>query len=266
MQKMVCHGQHTYVYSSVLLQVLSSEHKGGVNIKRLQQEITKVAQKKSVLFAKLVNICIFALLHCCLISRNDITAITMALNGAACYPQACQALSSMLSRNNLNPADITVLFRNFSASDPPPIDLIRIPLFLGKFSVQFSSNGFLKLYISRDLTVFLFAELLVDSLFKPGVKLNPEHKPKYIYLLAYAASVYEISSSKKPGVRKSINKDELKSTTQAIDKVHTICYNNKGSTELIAEITTLFQYIRLYLVNISAKYFFVEHISDFTCV
>lgn len=43
---MVCHGQHTYVYSSVLFQVLSLEHKGGVNIKRLQQEITKCAQKK----------------------------------------------------------------------------------------------------------------------------------------------------------------------------------------------------------------------------
>ncbi|XKL60091.1 hypothetical protein PGB90_001107 [Kerria lacca] len=198
--KMVCHGQHTYVYSSVLFQVLSLEHKGGVNIKRLQQEITKCAQKK-----------------------NDITAITMALNSAANFPQACQALSSMLSRNTLNPADITVLFRNFSAGDPPPIDLIRIPQFL---------------------------ELLIDSLFKPGVKLNPEHKPKYIYLLAYAASVYEISSSKKPGIRKSINKDELKSTTQAIDKVHTICYNNKGSTELIAEITTLFQYIRFPVVSI----------------
>lgn len=87
----------------------------------------------------------------------------------------------------------------------------------------------------------------MDCLFKPGVKVNPEHKPKYIYLLAYAASVYEIASSKKPGIRKSINKDELKSTTQAIDKVHTICYNNKGSTELIAEITTLFQYIRYVL-------------------
>lgn len=57
----------------------------------------------------------------------------MALNSAANFPQACQALSSMLSRNTLNPADITVLFRNFSAGDPPPIDLIRIPQFLGKY-------------------------------------------------------------------------------------------------------------------------------------
>ena len=33
----------------------------------------------------------------------------MALSGAAAYPRACQALSSMLSRNALNPADITIV-------------------------------------------------------------------------------------------------------------------------------------------------------------
>lgn len=56
----------------------------------------------------------------------------MALNGAAGYPQASGALTSMLSKNTLNPADITVLFKNYSAADPPPIDLIRIPQFLGE--------------------------------------------------------------------------------------------------------------------------------------
>lgn len=55
----------------------------------------------------------------------------MALNGAAAFPQACEALSSMLSRNALNPADISVLYRNYSLEEPPPIDLIRTPQFLG---------------------------------------------------------------------------------------------------------------------------------------
>lgn len=192
--KMVCHGQHTYVYSLVLLQVLARENKGGSNMKRLAQEITKCAQQ----------------------SRHDVTPITMALNGAAAHPQACQALTSMLSRNALNPADITVLFRNYSAVEPPPIDLIRTPQFL---------------------------ELLIDSLFKPGVKLNPEHKSKYIYLLAYAASVSEAA-------KKSLNKEELKITMQAIEKVHTICSTSKGSTELIAELSTLYQCIRFPVVSV----------------
>ena len=40
-QKMVCHGQHTYIYAQVMLQILGQEQKGGNNIRRLQQEITK---------------------------------------------------------------------------------------------------------------------------------------------------------------------------------------------------------------------------------
>lgn len=43
---MVCHGQHTYVYSQVLLQILSQEPRGGFMMKRLSQEITKCAQQK----------------------------------------------------------------------------------------------------------------------------------------------------------------------------------------------------------------------------
>lgn len=46
LQRMVCHGQHTYVYSQVLVQVLSQEPKGGFNMKRLSQEITKYALQK----------------------------------------------------------------------------------------------------------------------------------------------------------------------------------------------------------------------------
>ncbi|XP_033222930.1 negative elongation factor D [Belonocnema kinseyi] len=197
--KMVCHGQHTYVYSQVLLQILSQEPRGGFMMKRLSQEITKCAQ----------------------LNRNDVTPITMALNGAAAFPAACQALASMLSRNTLNPADISLLYRNYSVSEPPSIELIRNPQFL---------------------------ELLVDALFKPGVKVNQEHKPKYIYLLAYAASVCEVPPKKL--TPRKINKDELKTTIQAIEKVHNICNNNKGSTELIAELTTIYQCIRYPVVSV----------------
>lgn len=79
-------------------------------------------------------------------------------------------------------------------------------------------------------------------MFKPNVKLNPDHLSKYIYLLAYAASVYEIPAKK--GTPRRINKDELKTTIQAVEKVHGICNINKGSTELIAELNTLYQSIK----------------------
>ncbi|KAH1029334.1 hypothetical protein HUJ05_002593 [Dendroctonus ponderosae] len=148
--KMVCHGQHTYVYSQLVIHILARENKGGSSMKRLSQEITKCAQKKT-----------------------------------------------------------------YNSPDPPPIDLIRTPQFL---------------------------ELLVDALFKPGVKLNPDHKPKYIHLLAYAASVSE--SGAKKGQRRICNKDELQPTVRAIETVHNICNGNKGSSELMAELATIYHSLR----------------------
>lgn len=47
---MVCHGQHTYVYSQVVIHILAREAKGGSSMKRLSQEITRCAQKKYIIF------------------------------------------------------------------------------------------------------------------------------------------------------------------------------------------------------------------------
>ncbi|GAB6023719.1 beta ketoadipyl CoA thiolase, th1 [Chamberlinius hualienensis] len=196
--KMVCHGEHTYLYAQTLLQILSQEPKSGPVIKRLSQEISKYCHHRGL----------------------AVTPITMALNGAAAYPKAAQALMSMLGRDSLNPADITVLFKMYTAPDPPPVELLRLPRLL---------------------------DLLIDSLFKPGTKINPEHKSKYIYLLAYTASVHEIF---KKNQRKSLNKDELKATTQAVEKVHQICIENRGLTELVAEINTLYQCVRFPIVAV----------------
>ena len=46
------------------------------------------------------------------------------------------------------------------------------------------------------------------------------------------------------GQRKNINRDELKPTTQALEKVEALCSKNKSSSELIGDINTLFQNIR----------------------
>ncbi|XP_066249409.1 negative elongation factor D [Euwallacea similis] len=197
--KMVCHGQHTYVYSQLVIHILARENKGGSSMKRLSQEIMKCAQKNG----------------------NDITPITMALNGAAGYQLASQALSAMLSKNTLNPADISVLYKTYNSPDPPPLDLIRTPQFL---------------------------ELLVDALFKAGVKLNPDHKPKYIHLLAYAASVSEVQQKK--GQKRVCNKEELQPTIRAIETVHNICNGNKGSSELMAELATIYHSLRFPVVSL----------------
>ena len=89
-----------------------------------------------------------------------------------------------------------------------------------------------------SLRIPQFLQLLIDALFKPGSKLNQEHKSKYIFLLAYASSVCDTYSVKKGG-RKTLNKDEVKGTMQALEKVHSICSSTKGNMELIAELDTL---------------------------
>lgn len=197
--RMVCHGEHTYLYSQTLLHLLAQEPKGGSNIKRLSQETSAYVQG----------------------TEHNATPITMALTGAAAVPRACQALSAMLCKKALNPADITVLFKMYQAPEPPPVELIRVPQFL---------------------------DLLMDSLFTPGIKINPDHKPKYIYLLAYAVSVHE--TTKKGAARKIVSKEELKTTSQAIEKVHLICNEKKGSSELIPELGTLYQCIRFPIVGL----------------
>lgn len=83
-----------------------------------------------------------------------------------------------------------MLFQNYSSSDPPPVDLIQNPQFVN---------------------------LLVNSLFRSCVSINPEHASKYTYLLAYATQ---------KGNERNIDKDELKSTIQAIEKSHQICNAN----------------------------------------
>ncbi len=207
-----------------MLSVLANESRNGHVIRRLQEEMLKEAKS----------------------SQHDVTPITMALlagkyskniknksvvtHHLLFYPfmtgfqhtRAAQALSSMLSRNTLNPADIVVLHKLYNQPDPPPVDLIRIPQFL---------------------------ELLIDALFKPSSRINQEHKSKYIFLLAYASSVCD-SWNYRRGTRKLLTRDELKGTTQAAEKVHSILTASRGSTELVAELGTLYQCIRFPVVSV----------------
>lgn len=200
--KMVCHSEHTLLYSSALLHILSQESKGGPNIKRLFQEITRHA----------------------LLNGHDATPIIMALNGGGNYPRAAQALKSMLAKNSLNPADITVLHKLYTSNDAPPVDLLRVPQLL---------------------------DLLLEALFRPGSRLHQEHKSKYIYLLAYASSVYDTPLGRKMkktglnGSNMNTNKEEVKQTIGAIEKVSLICCEKKGSSELLIELNTLYQCIKI---------------------
>uniref|UniRef100_A0A182QA94 Negative elongation factor D n=1 Tax=Anopheles farauti TaxID=69004 RepID=A0A182QA94_9DIPT len=189
--KMVCYGQHTYLYSQVLIWMVSHEPKGGFIMKRLSQEITKYALKQ----------------------HHDVSSITQTLSGSSCYMNLAESLTSMLSSNKLNPAEVTVMYRYYSSLKPPPVELIRNPQFL---------------------------DLLIDSLFKLDAPINREHTLKYIYVLGYAVSV---SESPAENGQRNFNYTELNATVAAIMKAHDICNMSDGSSGNITDLSTLYKCI-----------------------
>lgn len=72
-----------------------------------------------------------------------------------------QAMSTMLCKKCLNLADIIRLYEQYSSPEPPAVDFIQDPVFI---------------------------DMLVDALFAyEGSKVQPAHRLKYIFLLAYAS-------------------------------------------------------------------------------
>lgn len=71
----------------------------------------------------------------------------------------------------------------------------------------------------------------------------PQHPPYQLLPKLCFSSTFGFPHSQNKRV--NINKDELKSTSKAIETVHNLCCNeNKGATELVAELGTLYQCIR----------------------
>ncbi|KAL3116050.1 hypothetical protein niasHT_007350 [Heterodera trifolii] len=102
---------------------------------------------------------------------HDIFAAQIGMIKACVSPihaHIVQAVLTMLEKG-LNPADISQLHQAYSDasnSSPPPMELIR-------------HNALL--------------DLLIDALFSAnGQRIHAEHRPKYIFLLAFSCSVAEV--------------------------------------------------------------------------
>lgn len=210
--KMVCHAEHTYLYSQVVMSILSQQKKEAWSkLRRISQEIQRYARTKG----------------------HDVTHIILALSEASNHPRAKQSIMSILNRGQLNPGDVTILHQLYSQSSPPPVELIQLPLFL---------------------------DLFVDALFtSKGAKINPEHLHKYVFVLAYAASVSEKWTK---GKRSSIFSDELQATSKAIDHVHHLVASTKGQAELLSEIKNLYTNIKYPVVGMGVLKWIDQTVSD----
>lgn len=46
MQKMVCHGEHTYLFAQAMMSILAQEEQGGSAVRRIGQEVQKSAHER----------------------------------------------------------------------------------------------------------------------------------------------------------------------------------------------------------------------------
>jgi len=209
--KMICHAEHTYLYSQVMISILAEEKKFRCKLRRISQEIQKYARTRG----------------------HDVTHIILAFNEASSHPRAKQSIMSMLHKNHLNPGDVTVLYQLYSSPDPPPVSLIQLPLLLDLFvTVLFTTKK---------------------------AKVNPDHLHKYVYLLAYAASISETWTQ---DVRDSIIDDKLEATSKAINDVHHLVVSGKGQAELLSEMKELYQNIRYPVVGMGVLKWIEQVVSD----
>lgn len=175
--KLSCHTDYTYVHAQAVLYSLELvDREARPLLGWLRQKIEKEASGKI----------------------QEPLKWTLLFKGIGAYPQLFEAMTSMLTRNTLNPADMATVYQHYSDIDQvPPSDFLRIPQFM---------------------------DLLVQALFKHGSTMNPEQENKYTYLLAYAVSVWDQYSETLEGDPVS---DELEETQKAIQQAYVICC--KGS-------------------------------------
>ncbi|KAJ1363506.1 hypothetical protein KIN20_023391 [Parelaphostrongylus tenuis] len=204
--RVVCQAEHTYVYTMGLLKAVGTAQGG-----RILAACEQVAESlRSEMEGR----------------EHETTAIRTALAQTADDQVAShftQALLNMVSKCELNPADMTIIYDQYILPLPPPIAIIRDPIFI---------------------------ELLLDSLFHyEGPKAIAEHRFKYTFLLACAASVSESRSS---NGRRTQSRLELDNCRQCLDDTINLLEN---MDDLLGELNELLHAIKMPVVAAGVLYY-----------
>lgn len=194
--KSCCHAKHMYIYSQCLLHEISENLQDGM-LKAVARRLAFELQKGA--------------LH----NGHDVWNLSLLLMGCGEYPRVFSSLLSLVTKQVLNPGDMTILYKSYTSNDPPSVSFIRVPVLL---------------------------DILVGALFTPSSNIPVEHQSKYIYILAYAVSVHEYWEEEK---RESVYTEELNTTIEALENVNKVCSNDIGSSSihLNADVAVLYQSI-----------------------
>ena len=66
--------------------------------------------------------------------KHNVTYTSLHFRGTGSHERLFEALAAMLSRNALNPVDMSVLYKHYAEEDQsPPVNYLRIPQLLGRY-------------------------------------------------------------------------------------------------------------------------------------
>ena len=66
--------------------------------------------------------------------KHEVTNMSLHFSGVGSHARLFEALAAMLSRNALNPADVSILYKHYAEEEsPPPAHYLHVPQLLGRF-------------------------------------------------------------------------------------------------------------------------------------
>ena len=244
--QLACHAEFNYLYTQVLLSKLSSQvqvEKMAFTLKRIAQDLQLAAGSKFEHDIISVSLLLqssypppFSLL-----ASNDRPDISEYFNR---QNQVISAIRSMINRGSLTPADMMLIYEAYGTKQPtnqpsqsvpaPPISLLR---------------------------QLEFIDMVVDTCYKPGAKINPDYRSKYFYILALAATVafdapapsFDSAShiETRRSSRSNLTPDELTPTRQMLERLYTITSENRPLSELLPELNQLLQMAKTPILGFS---------------
>ena len=65
--------------------------------------------------------------------KHEVTNMSLHFSGVGSHARLFEALAAMLSRNALNPADVSILYKHYAEEEsPPPAHYLHVPQLLGR--------------------------------------------------------------------------------------------------------------------------------------
>eukprot|EP00298_Acanthocystis_sp_HF-20_P011788 c19571_g1_i1.p1 GENE.c19571_g1_i1~~c19571_g1_i1.p1 ORF type:complete len:498 (+),score=143.39 c19571_g1_i1:67-1560(+) len=211
-KKVCCYSQTAYLYTQVLLtRIIQNQTNPQIiyHFKRLSEELEQHARKSHEKHGK------------------EIDRVKLLLLRANDYPDEMQTIIDVLTSKQISPATIKRLFDSYSNSNPPPIELLRIPEVL---------NG------------------LVSQLFEPHNSIFGDELDRSLYILSYACCMTDARTAEEISDREE--------TEKVLRDVQQVCQSNPQNQELVDSARLVKENLKFPVVSMGALHWIHHNMKD----